>query len=431
MALCRLLAYALFSTSIVLASALPREIAVRQTTAGGYGNPGYGGPPVNPTSTPQALPVPSSVAAGATNGDSKCGSTMCITATVLNSTVEYTLASSQQPAWMAMGWGTGMVGSHLVVMWANDDGNITVSQRYATDHVMPLVEPNPPKVATLEPASFASSASTKFIFTVPSDGSTTQDVIYAFGKTKPSSSQPDATIIQHVDQGTFTLDLSKSLANNGNPAPPTSPGHTPLDSRRQLIIVHATFVFLGFLVTLPAGALLARYTRTFSSSWFQGHWKLQFIVAGFFIVIGVALGITSVAQGSGRHLKTTHTMWGVILLVLYILQLSLGAFIHFKKDPNSRRRPPQNYGHAVLGLLIIATAFYQVHTGYTEEYPNTFGVPVPGAINVVWYIWVVLLPLLYAGGLAYLPRQFRMEASKLRSNTSTEEMSYLSRKSTK
>ena len=51
----------------------------------------------------------------------------------------------------------------------------------------------------------------------------------------------------------------------------------------------------------------------------------------------------------------------------------------------------QNYFHAVLGLLIIALAFYQVRTGYKTEWPNTTGRgDVSNGIDIVWYIWVVV-----------------------------------------
>lgn len=52
---------------------------------------------------------------------------------------------------------------------------------------------------------------------------------------------------------------------------------------------------------------------------------------------------------------------GLALLVLYALQLCLGMTIHFFKMPfMGGHRPPQNYFHAILGLSIIALAFYQV-----------------------------------------------------------------------
>ena len=62
-------------------------------------------------------------------------------------------------------------------------------------------------------------------------------------------------------------------------------------------------------------------------------------------------------------LDDDHKKWGIALLVLYLVQCSLGAIIHYVK-PSSwtvhKKRPAQNYLHAVFGLLIIGLAFYQV-----------------------------------------------------------------------
>lgn len=53
---------------------------------------------------------------------------------------------------------------------------------------------------------------------------------------------------------------------------------------------------------------------------------------------------------------------GLALLILYLGQLLIGTFIHFVKFPSffRGRRSPQNYFHAVLGLIIIILAQVQV-----------------------------------------------------------------------
>lgn len=110
------------------------------------------------------------------------------------------------------------------------------------------------------------------------------------------------------------------------------------------------------------------------------------------------------------------------------MQCGLGALIHFVKPVS--RRPPQNYVHAVLGLLLIGLAFWQVRTGYHLEWPRVTGRgSAPNGVNVAWIVWVVvslcrvprlygrtlsilcdkLVPVLYMAGLAFLPRQFNKE----------------------
>jgi len=136
---------------------------------------------------------------------------------------------------------------------------------------------------------------------------------------------------------------------------------------------------------------------------------VQFAISGPVILIGFALAIAGVAQKGTSHFTAGHKLWGLVLILLYLVQCSLGGFIHFVKPKNRIGRPPQNYGHAVLGLFIIAIAFYQVHTGYSEAWPTATDRLTPEAVNIVWILWIVFLVLLYAAGLAFLPKQWRQE----------------------
>jgi hypothetical protein len=47
------------------------------------------------------------------------------------------------------GFGQWMANSPMVIMWANADGTVTLSQRTAPREVMPTLDPNPSRVATL------------------------------------------------------------------------------------------------------------------------------------------------------------------------------------------------------------------------------------------------------------------------------------------
>ena len=81
------------------------------------------------------------------------------------------------------------------------------------------------------------------------------------------------------------------------------------------------------------------------------------------IVTGVGLGIGAVAKAKAPHLDDDHKKWGVAIFVLYFVQIALGAIIHFFKPTSwtiGKRRPLQNYMHAVFGILIVGLAFYQV-----------------------------------------------------------------------
>jgi hypothetical protein len=116
-------------------------------------------------------------------------------------------------------------------------------------------------------------------------------------------------------------------------------------------------------------------------------------------------------------------------VILYVVQCSYGGIIHFYKSTKATRRPPQNYGHAVLGLLIIALSFWQVYTGLNKEWKAVGGSYVPTWIWTWWKVWVVvstrhccnmqrglmplqMIPILYLIGLGLLPRQWQQEAKQ-------------------
>ena len=84
--------------------------------------------------------------------------------------------------------------------------------------------------------------------------------------------------------------------------------------------------------------------------------------------------------------------FGLALFILYIIQVAIGNIIHrFKPKSSLRRRPAQNYFHVFLGIVIIGTSFYQVRTGYKDEYPPATGQgPLPNAADIIFYVWLVV-----------------------------------------
>ncbi|KAH6913840.1 hypothetical protein BKA70DRAFT_646269 [Coprinopsis sp. MPI-PUGE-AT-0042] len=342
-------------------------------------------------------------------GDSKCSSSMCVEAQVNGSTVQYSLTSQRgTPGWMAMGFGTQMTRSPMVIMWANEDGSLTLSHRQANSYTMPAVVPDPPRVATAETAlSVTSGENQKYVFTIPANSDTNQNIIWAFGSTRPSSSDAGAQMVQHVAEGRMALDLTKTPGSGNDTG-----GQVPLTSNERMFLAHGVLSCIGFLIFLPIGALIPRYLRTFVGGWFKFHWIIQFVLGGLAGVIGIILGKVAVSNRGGGDISSTHKRVGVGLLALYILQVALGAIIHFFKPKSWGKggpRPIQNYIHAILGVLIIALALFQTRTGYKTEWPRVTSRSAANGVNIVWYVWVVLLPLLYFAGLALLPRQLKQE----------------------
>jgi len=136
-----------------------------------------------------------------------------------------------------------------------------------------------------------------------------QPLIYAIGGIRPKSPSPDTHVTHHITAGPLTLDLTKTLSDNtpvdSTPAP-VEESNVPFTSRNWLIVAHATLLSLGFLVFLPLGSLVARWTRSYSPAWFKTHRLFNLYASLPVILGGWLLGPLSVWKAGGVHLSDSH-----------------------------------------------------------------------------------------------------------------------------
>ncbi|KAI0319854.1 hypothetical protein OF83DRAFT_720091 [Amylostereum chailletii] len=188
----------------------------------------------------------------------------------------------------------------------------------------------------------------------------------------------------------------------------------PLIPVEKTARTHAILISIGFLIFLPLGVLTARYLRTFTNRWWFAHWMINFAISAPLIFAGWAMGHKAVNEGfKPGHFNDTHKRMGLAIMILYLVQFTLGGFIHFVRMPGMfvGHRPPQNYFHAVLGLVILVLAAVQIHYGmYTEWSQATRNQhPVPSSAKHAWLALIVIFWVLYGLGLGFLLRQYRQE----------------------
>ncbi|KAH9483737.1 Cytochrome b561 and DOMON domain-containing protein [Psilocybe cubensis] len=368
--------------------------------------------------------LPTSLAA---KGDTGCRREVCVSASVEGDVVNYEVTGMIQPVgWLAIGFGTRMPNTHSVIMWKNDDGSTTLSQRYTSGYTMPHPESNPPRIATLvEPKALTRPAhSTTFAFQVPANRSLLasadpkEAMIFAYSPTKPDKA-PDSTLTPHQYVGYLSLDFSKDFAgptfgqqiDTAKPPagiPITQGTGTAYKRVEKLMILHGFLVSFGFLVLLPAGSLIARWGRSFTPRWFKLHRLSNMYIALPVITLGVLLGPAIVySKESFRiHFANGHEIYGGLLLLVYYTQVFLGRYIHNRRNelaklgPITQPHPPLNIFHIVLGIIRSGMQWWETLTGRG---------PITNWALPLWKAWIVILPLAYFGGYALLPRQFRLE----------------------
>lgn len=212
-----------------------------------------------------------------------------------------------------------------------------------------------------------------------------------------------------------SLSVALLLATGSHGATVTSPSATastttPGRPNQTVVAAHGIICVLSFLVVMPVGVLIARYMRTYTDVWFVSHKYIQLVIAGPLTILGFILGIMS---NHPSQVHDIHTQLGFVLFFAYLTQSSLGYIIHrWKPKSFNKRRPVQNYVHVVLGLATIGLALYQVRTGYKVDWTYATGKVMGKGADAIWILFLVALPVLYLGGLAFLPRQFRQEAAK-------------------
>jgi len=352
-------------------------------------------------------------------GDSGCNLFFCLNITVTNNQyMTYEVTPIFEPfGWVGLGFGRLMRDTHMVVIWENEDGSKVLSQRYGgVGHIEPLLEPSPPRVATMVPPTVTTwhkgnYSTTAFQIPLNKTDPKPGQIIWAYSLRRPDP-DPSSDLTGHYVAGTVNMKLENDVPGLPGGTLATQGPEDALDvlPRYQKVIWHGILLSAGFLVLLPTGSLVARWGRTFTPRWFKAHRIINFGVALPVIAAGWVLGPLAVLDRQAKHFADAHQICGVILFALYIAQLFLGRYIHSKNAvPGRVPHPPSNIMHAVLGISIVALAFLQVRSGFGEWSKRTGQQDVSRWCHDALALWAIVLPMLYFGGLALLKRQFAQE----------------------
>ncbi|CDZ97732.1 Predicted membrane protein, contains DoH and Cytochrome b-561/ferric reductase transmembrane domains [Phaffia rhodozyma] len=415
------------------------------------------------------LTLVATVRAQSLTGDQFCNDVICVEAIKSSTKTTYTLKRSSDAikdeagfGWIAIGFGTTMANSPMVIAWPNTETNsVTISSRQANSHVQPsvlqstdagFIQTN----ATLQrQQTKVNGSDTVIVFSVPDTGDRdVRDIIWAYSSVNPDSTLSSASLAQHDSFDTDSLNLAQvvsspttstassteavatAIKGTGLPAKTTA-SLTPLSStkasassvanrvkpfnkRQKLLITHGTLGGVAMMVFVPLGVLVARLLRVFYPWWIQAHWIIHITMSAPLLIAAIAISIHTTTVNIGNdHFFSTHRQLGLTVFIIFWLQIILGAFIHWRQPSSAkkiRRKSIYNWFHPFLGVTILILGWATVWTGFGEWDDYNVGRHVGWGVKGAWVGLVVLFALAYLIGLLLLRRQFN--SSNLRAGSS-------------
>ncbi|CAG8459603.1 11737_t:CDS:2 [Diversispora eburnea] len=307
--------------------------------------------------------------------------TFCITITLPSSSsdvVKFKMVAPSTVGWIAVGIGSSMIGSYMVMAWPTTTNTVAISQRIAYSYSIPAVTTSQSDI-TVDTSSGVSNGQFIVSFSRPATvvnstvTSSTTAFIWGMQSTTRPEDNPSTTVIaKHDSIGRITLTGGLSTYD-------------------KYIISHGLIMFLTWGLIVPGAIFIARFARNvIPQGWFRLHWGIQLFLAAPLLVIGLLLAI---GAGVKFNPGNTHEMLGVILIGLFFGQLTLG-WIHHKLYDSSRKYIPWwTKLHWWWGRIIALLGFVQITLGLGEY-------NVGKTLVFLLYTWVIFIIVSYIG-LAY------------------------------
>ncbi|RHZ61206.1 hypothetical protein Glove_349g110 [Diversispora epigaea] len=320
--------------------------------------------------------------------------TFCITITLPSSSsdlVKFKMVAPSTVGWIAVGIGSSMIDSYMVMAWPTTTNTVAISQRIAYSYSVPTVTTSQSDI-TVDTSSGVSNGQFIVSFSRPAvvvnstvTASTTAFIWGMQSSVRPEDNPSTMTISKHDSIGHITL----------------SGGLSTYD---KYIIAHGLVMFSTWGLVVPGAIFIARFARnSIPQAWFRLHWGIQLFLAAPLLVIGLLLAI---GAGVKFNPGNTHEMLGVILIGLFFGQLTLG-WIHHKLYDSSRKYIPWwTRLHWWWGRIIALLGFAQIALGLGEY-------NVGKTLVFLFYIWVIFINVSYIGLACLYYRKRKSEIKNL------------------
>ncbi|KAJ5811945.1 hypothetical protein N7474_008246 [Penicillium riverlandense] len=287
-------------------------------------------------------------------------------------------------SWVAVGTGSEMQNSLMMVIYASTSGNnVTLSPRLSSGEQEPVYSSSL-AVEILEGTSISNNTMTVNArcsnCTNWETGSldlksTDQSWIFALGPIGSNarmlqSDSKTANLERHSEYGQFFMDMVHATGGSGGlPTSYTTAAGSSLTSvtsdSNWPSIIHALCLCGAFILLMPSGVILL---RVFPKS-VRWHWVNQTISTGLSL-IGIVIGFyLSTMFTKSQSYDSTHQILGIIILLAMLLQLGMGFWHHWMYK---RTQSPTRYGilHRYFGWVVIFLAIINGGIGLTWSYTS-------------------------------------------------------------
>ncbi|KAI0239464.1 hypothetical protein L0F63_003503 [Massospora cicadina] len=268
-----------------------------------------------------------------------CSTHVCIDIEPKGANFEFVMSGPSNTSYMAVGIGTTMANSDMYLGWFKKQ-QAYVSWRRSKGHsLQPELNPAPNLIAS----DFKNMTIT---FQIPQSSvklSTTDanDMIWAFSN---DESQADGKLGRHTDRGSLRYSFQGPVAQGPSPA----------------ILWHGALMLIAWLI-LPA---LAIFTARFLKNRLGPRWLTLHQSAFFSAALLAVISIILVAVKNGNVLDNPHAALGLLVMILFGIQIAIGVVIDKLWSPGRRSVPWQDKVHWWVGrslfLLAIANIFYGI-----------------------------------------------------------------------
>lgn len=318
-------------------------------------------------------------------------SDICYSVQDFSDEVEFTIQCPSSVGWVAIGTGTQMKDSNIIVAWKNNDNTVTLSDRISEGHSMP--QPVNNQSSKLMPQSRVEGDKMSIVFRRLKNTGNSQEVvikedmqewIYAYSNAKPSSNLVNSTIKFHDGFGTMSLNLKAPLnSSTSNSTSSAATTETPPPKKKvNFYLVHGCLFFLGWNLIPYIGILAAGPMKPLLGVWwFRIHVGMMAFMAPILSIAGFVL---IVIKNGNHHFQSLHEILGLIIFILQFIQIFSGVVIDRLYNPKRAKIPWYDKLHWYTGRVLFVLAQVNISLGF-YVYDKS------GLMNPVWALFGIVL----------------------------------------